>query len=165
MPIDTLTVKDKFLIVKMFMYIFILLTSGSILFSQNSLPKFDPSNLTKEEKENCRNFRKKEGQPRWDEFQKIRHLLPNCPWGHDSSGHYRIQKGTLQFLIMKKQLFKLFGKPDLLGFAYKLGKKQFFCDVYIEFENTDTVFGFTYVNCAKYSPEMHRDYPHLPTEE
>jgi len=66
---------------------------------------------------------------------------------------------------MKKQVFKLIGKPDLPGFAYKLGKKPFFCDVYIDFESTDTVFGFTYVNCAKYSPEMHRDYPNLPIEE
>lgn len=68
-------------------------------------------------------------------------------------------------IMMKKQLFKLIGRPDLPGFAYKLGNKEFFCDVYFEFEKTDTIFGFSYVNCAKYIPEMHRDNPNLPTDE
>ena len=122
--------------------------SITLIFGQDAKPMFDASKLSKEELQNCEAFKAKKGQPRWDEFQKIKHIFPSCEYTIDSTKTILTNKEeTVTVIMTKNQLLSLIGEPDFPNGGYELGETQCDCEVYFSLNKGDEILGFTYANC------------------
>ena len=89
--------------------------------------RFDIDKLTKEEISFCKKFKEKEGQYRFDEFNRIKHIFPESELSYDNSqpvivvGH---KEETVNMIMTRDQLEQLIGKPDFMSEYYDLGKNK-----------------------------------------
>lgn len=132
------------------MVLIVLLFSANLLFSQSKKPIFDPSNLTKEELQNIKIFNEKKGDPRWDEFQKIKSIFPSCESIIDSTKTMlTYQEETVTIIMTRDQLEELIGKPDFPNGSYELGEKQYDCEVSFPINRKNEILDVVYANCSR----------------
>lgn len=134
---------------KLFVF-FIVASSVTLLFSQNHKPVFDPSTLSKEDLQSIKNFNEKKGQPRWVEFQKIKHIFPSCENTTDSSEtKINYKEETVTMIMTRDQLEQIIGKPDFENDSYALGEKRYDCEVYFPHNKKNEILDVIYANCNK----------------
>ena len=135
---------------KKIIVLFIVAFAVTLLYGQNNKPVFDPSKLSKEELQNIKIFNGKKGQPRWEEFQKIKHIFPSCESTVDSARkNLTYKEETVTKIMTKTQLEKLIGKPDFPNGSYELGKKRYDCEVSFSLNKKNEILDVVYANCAK----------------
>jgi hypothetical protein len=123
--------------------------AAACLFGQKSVKVFDPGKLTTEELQDIKLFNDKKGQPRWEEFQKIKHIFPTFEATVDSSRKkLSYKEETVSLIMTKDQLEKLIGKPDFENGSYELGKKRFDCEVSFPCNKKNEILDFVYANCS-----------------
>jgi hypothetical protein len=121
------------------------------MIGQKNVHVFDPKKLTTQELQNIKLFNEKKGQPRWEEFQKIRHIFPSCEAVIDSSKtKLSYKEETVTLKMTKDQLEKLIGKPDFENGSYELGKKRYDCEVSFPCNSNNEILDVFYANCSGY---------------
>ena len=119
--------------------------------AQDESPKFDFEHLKKMEIDDCEEFKSNEGQIRWDEFQKIKHIFPKSEMVIDSSGKIlTFTGGTVNMLMTKNQLTQLIGAPNIKPGIYLLGNDENDYRVNFTFGDYYEVLGNIFTNCKKY---------------
>lgn len=134
-----------------FLAILVLLCSVTLLYGQSAKPAFDPSKLSETDKKNLEEFRNKKGQPRFEEFQKIKHLFPASDYTLDSVGTSRTYlKETVTIIMTRSQLEELLGEPDFPDQTYVLGDNRCDCSVNFSANSRNEILGFIFSSCKRY---------------
>jgi hypothetical protein len=135
---------------KLFVFL-VVMFSVTMLCGQNSAPVFDPSKLSESEVKSLEEFRKKKDQPRFEEFQKIKHLFPSSEYTLDSAGTSKTYlKETVTIIMTRPQLEELIGQPDFQNGGYVLGDNRCDCSVNFTTNSKDEIIGFSFSSCKKY---------------